>query len=104
MPVVYLADWFRFAGEQPWLWIELAGALAFWVLAVLGAKRSPWLLAAGLAAHGLWDAGHYQRTGFVADWYVVGCFLVDMAFAVYAAGQVRFWRRRQRQGPGADAD
>ncbi len=92
MPVVYLADWFRFDGPPAWLWLELAGAVPFWALAALGAKRAPWLLVVGLAGHGLWDAAHYQRTEFVADWYAVGCFLVDLAFAVYAADQVRFWR------------
>ncbi len=95
MPVVYVADWLRFGGALPWLWIELAGVAAFWTLAALGVRRSPWFLVAGLAAHGFWDAAHTGRTQFVADWYTVGCFLVDLAFAVYAAGQVRFWRQRE---------
>ncbi len=94
MPVVYLADWVRFDGPPPWLWIEAAGAVPFWALAVLGLRRWPGFLVAGLAGHALWDAAHYRRTDFVADWYVVGCLLVDLAFAVYAAGQVRFWRER----------
>lgn len=92
MPVVYVADWFRFGGELLWLGIELVGVLVFWTLAVLGTRSSPWFLVAGLAAHGVWDAAHVGRTAFVADWYTVGCFLVDMAVAVYAAGQVSLWR------------
>lgn len=95
MPVVYVADWLRFGGPPAWLWIELLGVVCFWALALLGWRRSPWFLVAGLFAHGLWDAAHTGRTGFVADWYTVGCFLVDLAFAVYAAGQVRFWRLRE---------
>lgn len=93
MPLVYLADWFRFGGQHPWLWIELLGAAPYWTLAVLGVRGSPWFLVAGIGGHALWDGWHYQRTAFVADWYVIGCLVIDLAFAFYAAGQVPYWRR-----------
>ena len=98
MPVIYLTDWFRFGGEHPWLWIELLGALPFWGLAALGLHRSPWFLVAGIAGHALWDAGHYGRLDFVADWYALGCFVVDLALAFYAAGQVRSYCARETRG------
>ena len=94
MPLVYLAYWWRFGSELDWLRVEFAGALPFWVFALWGLKRSPWFLVIGIAVHASWDLWHYRLTDFVADWYTIACFLVDVAFAIYAAGQVRAWQRR----------
>ena len=48
-------------------------------------------LALGIGLHGLWDIAHYSRTSFVDDWYTLACLLVDVALAIYIAGQVPQW-------------
>ena len=97
MPTVYLASWLRSGGEITWFWIELSGQVGFGALAVLGLRRSPWLLAAGIGAHGLlWDAWHYGRTPFMPDWYAIACAVVDVGAGVYVATQVSAWRGSQR--------
>lgn len=85
MPVVYLADWLRFGGGPGWLAVELAGAALYWTLAWRWRASVPWL-AAGIAAHGLWDLAHWGRTPFVPDWYALGCFAVDLALALHVLG------------------
>ena len=99
MPLVYVADWLRFGGSGAWLGIELVGTAVFVPLAWWGAKRWPWVLAAGIAAHGLWDLLHYQRTSFVPDWYTIGCAVIDFAGGLYAAAQVELWRSRELLSP-----
>lgn len=94
MPVVFLANWARFGAEPSWLGVELLGLALYWALALLAVARSPWFLAAGIAAHALWDVWHFGRAAFVPDWYVAGCVIVDLALGLYAAGQVRYWRRQ----------
>lgn len=89
MPVIYLADWLRFDGSSAWIAVEAAGALAFWALAWLGAARSPWFLAVGIAGHALWDVWHFGNVTFVPDWYVLACAVVDPALGVYAAARLR---------------
>src|SRR4051812_42580395 len=47
-----------------WVALELIGVLVFSIFAELGLKRSVWWLAAGWAAHPLWDAGlHLSGVG-----------------------------------------
>ena len=93
MPLVYLADW-AVAGSAHtvgWLGVELAGFVIFASLAVLGVRRSPWFLVAGIVGHGLgWDLWHHG-VGFVPDWYATGCLVADLGLGVYAATQVRAW-------------
>ena len=93
MPLIYVASWLL-APQPGWLAIELLAVPVFGTLAVLGVRRSPWFLAAGIAAHGLaWDLWHHGRTTFIPDWYVVGCCGVDLALAAYVALEVpRFLR------------
>ncbi len=40
------------------LWIELAIAFGFSLFAILGFKRNPWLAAAALVSHGVFDFVH----------------------------------------------
>lgn len=117
MPVIYLADWFRFDGPLPWLWIELAGALVFWTLAVLAVYRSRWFLPAGILLHGVgWDLWHISvvhggRIQYVPDWYAIACLVIDVAVAFYVGVLIhdsprplrRFFRRRNRTSKGAFA-
>jgi hypothetical protein len=93
MPFVYVASWLV-SPEPGWLGIELVGVMIFVPLAVLGATRSAWFLAGGIAAHGLlWDVWHHGRTSFVPDWYTIGCLVADVGIGLYTATQVPFFRR-----------
>jgi hypothetical protein len=96
MPVIYIAAWLRYGGTTDWLAIELVGLVLYWILAILGVTRSPWFLVLGIAAHGLWDLGHYHRSEYVPDWYAVGCAAIDLAMGLYAAAQVQSWIQRRR--------
>ncbi len=91
MPLVYVASWIR-TRQDGWLGIELAGAAVFGAVAYLGLKRSPWILAIGILAHGaLWDLWHYHHTVFMPDWYAVGCLVSDIGVGVYSAIQIPRW-------------
>jgi hypothetical protein len=92
MPLVYVTRYlfaFRRGAANHWLWIELAGAVVFVALAVLGVRRSPWFLASGMVLHGLaWDSWHYRNSTYIPDWYVIACMAVDLAVGVYVAARV----------------
>ena len=96
MPVVYVIRWFEvgeLAGASS-LAVELLGLVVFGGLAAVGARRSPWLLVGGIAAHGLaWDAWHWLfRSRFMFDWYAIGCLACDLVLAAYLAWRVAAWR------------
>jgi hypothetical protein len=93
MPTVYVMSRLRFGGSANWLGLELLGQGLFAALALVGARRSPWILAAGIAGHGLlWDSWHHGRTPFMPDWYAIACLIVDVGWGLYVATQVRAWR------------
>jgi len=101
MPVIYLARWILRAGPTRgygWLLVELAGALVYVTLAVLGLKRH-WLIAAGIAAHGIaWDLWHYvPGSSYIPSWYAIGCLVVDIGLATYAAARIPAWRRAEER-------
>jgi hypothetical protein len=88
MPLVYLEAAWR-AGMP--LWPQLVGLAAYGALTLAGLLRAPWLLAVGIALHGLgWDIPHLHR-GVVTDWYAVGCAVIDVSMAGYAASRARSW-------------
>jgi hypothetical protein len=92
MPLVYVASWLTAGGGDIWLWIEIAGFPLYAALAVMGLKRSPWFLVAGIAGHGLaWDAWHLG-SAYIPDWYAVGCLLVDVGMSLYVAARIPAWR------------
>jgi hypothetical protein len=102
MPAIYVLCWLRFDRTSGWIWPELLGLLGFSALAVLGLRGSPWWLVAGIAGHGLlWDTWHYGRAPFIPDWYAVACTVVDLAWAFYAAAQVRAWNEPRPPKPAA---
>ena len=91
MPLVYVLRYLDSAARpaQLWLWIELLGLAGFAALAVLGVKRSPWFLVAGIAAHGLaWDLWHYHNSAYMPEWYPIFCMIVDLVLAAYVAARV----------------
>lgn len=83
MPLVYVLCWL-WSPSTGWLPIELAGVPIYAALAWLG-RRSPYVLAAGIAAHGLaWDSWH-RHSAYVPEWYAIGCLLVDIGLGIYVA-------------------
>jgi hypothetical protein len=92
MPTIYLGALALHGGSPAWLGAELAGQAAFATIAIVGLRRSGWVLVAGLAAHGLlWDLWHHGRASFMPDWYSSACLIVDVGWALYAASRVRVW-------------
>ena len=99
MPTVYLSSLALHGGGAPWPAVEIVGQLIFAVLAIAGLQASGWYLAVGIGAHGLaWDLWHHGRTTFIPDWYTVGCLIVDVGWAVYAASRVGVWEAESRRG------
>ena len=45
--------------DRPTLLLEILAASGFTLLALLGFKNSPWLIAAALAGHGVFDSVHH---------------------------------------------
>ena len=69
------------------LLIESAGAAVFISLAVFGFKKSPWVIAAALAGHGVYDFFHHfliHDTG-VPVWWPGFCLSFDIAAAAFLA-------------------
>jgi hypothetical protein len=77
VPVVYVADWLRFGGSPLELGIEVAG-LGLWGFLAVTARRSDIALWLGCVLHGVWDAAHFGRVGFVPEWYAAGCMAADI--------------------------
>lgn len=66
---------------------ELVIMVAFVLTAVAGFKRSLWIVVAGLAAHGVFDAVHAQfvDNAGVPDWWPAFCGTYDLAAAAALA-------------------
>ena len=74
--------------SMPALMIESAVSGAFFVLAFLGFRKSLWLVAAGLAAHGIFDFFHHmfiQNPG-VPVWWPGFCMSYDVIAGLFLAG------------------
>ena len=69
---------------------ELAGAVLYGALAVLGAWRWPVLLALGFTAHVAWDLFFHHASGasFAPAWYPLLCVGFDLFLGGYIAGLV----------------
>ena len=67
--------------------VEAVLALGFTFAAVAGFKYSPWLVVAGLAAHGLVDFFHASvvSNAGVPEWWPAFCLAFDFALAAYLA-------------------
>ena len=76
------------AGSRSALVSETLGFALFAVLAILGFRWSLWLVAAGLAAHGLFDflRGPLIANPGVPAWWPAFCMAYDVAAAAWLAG------------------
>ena len=73
---------------------ESGGAAAFIILAVIGFKKSPWIVSAALAGHGVFDVFHHwliQNPG-VPAWWPGFC----MSFDVFAGAFLALLLMRRR--------
>lgn len=88
------------AGSGHVLGLETALSLAFVATALIGFRKNLWIVALGLAAHGLFDLGH----GHVVDnpgvprWWPDFCMAYDLAAAAILT--LRLWRPRARNSLG----
>jgi len=103
MPLIYIARWRKYRPDNvgtEWLSVELVGLGIYGLLAVLGLKRSPWFLAAGIAAHGLiWDLSHLHSS-YIPSWYAIGCLLADIGLGSYLAVRIPAWNDAAARKPG----
>jgi len=84
MPIVY-AWCAALRGEPRDLAIEWIGIVVFGGAALAGYLRWPWLIGAGIIAHGIgWDLWHHARSGYVPDWYSLGCLISDVGIGAFA--------------------
>lgn len=88
------------AGPGILIGVETALSLAFVAAALVGFRKSLWIVVLGLAAHGLFDMGH----GFVVTnpgvpgWWPDFCMAYDLAAAAVLA--LRLWRPGARNYVG----
>jgi len=83
---------FAVMGESPRaLALESIVMAGFLVAAILGFQRTPWILVAALAGHGLFDSihGHIIANPGVPGWWPPFCGAFDLTAAAYLA-----WRSR----------
>jgi hypothetical protein len=77
------------AGEGTfWVVSELVGVGIYGTMGLLGLRGSPWWLAAGWAAHPIWDVAlHYFGPGgsFAPESYTIPCLTFDLVVAAYVA-------------------
>ncbi|MGH8509705.1 MAG: DUF6010 family protein [Gammaproteobacteria bacterium] len=75
--------------------IEFNVASGFGIAALLGLGVSPWFLALGYLAHGLWDLAHHNsaKLGLVSipQWYVPWCVIIDF---IVGLGLILIWRSK----------
>ena len=74
-------------GDRRVLAVELGLAMVFVVLALVGFRRSLWIVAAGLVGHGVFDVFHGQ---FIAnpglpEWWPSFCMAYDVVAGAYLA-------------------
>lgn len=70
--------------------LEAVGIAIYAGAAIVGYLRAPWLIGAGILAHGLgWDLWHHARSGYVPDWYSAACLVADVGIGAFALVYVR---------------
>jgi hypothetical protein len=85
------------AGSTSSLLSETVPALVFVTIAAVGFRKSPWLVVAGLALHGVFDFFHRSviANPGVPVWWPGWCLSYDVAAAAYMAALI--WFRRTPQ-------
>lgn len=78
------------AGSTDSLVAETIPALVFVALAVLGFRKTPWLVVVGLALHGVFDFFHHSLIANpgVPVWWPGWCLAYDVAAAAYLAALI----------------
>ena len=76
---------------------EAIPALVFVAMAALGFRKTPWLVVAGLALHGVFDFFHHAviANPGVPVWWPGWCLAYDVVAAAYLAALI-FIRRNSR--------
>jgi hypothetical protein len=72
--------------DQVWILVELAQAVVFGAIGLLGLRGSPYWIAAGWALHPFWDVVlHYMGPGHLfTPWtYAIACVSFDWLVAIY---------------------
>jgi hypothetical protein len=89
MPVIYA--WCAILrGDTSDLALEAIGIAVYGGAAVAGYLRWPWLIGAGIIAHGVgWDLWHHGRSSYVPDWYAAACLVVDIGIGIFALVHLR---------------
>ena len=77
--------------------LESVGAVAFSIAAVVGFKSSPWIVAAALAGHGIFDAVHGRilENAGVPVWWPAFCAAYDVGAGVCLAWLLTLERHGQ---------
>lgn len=81
------------------LLVEITFGFWFLVLAVMGFRTSMWLIAAGIAAHGLFDFfvhPHLPTNNGMPVWWPGFCGSIDLVIGGWLAAQL--WTRRRVLG------
>jgi hypothetical protein len=90
------------SGSTRTILLESLGVAAFTLIAVLGFKGSLWLVAAGLAAHGVFDFfhGHLILNSGVPAWWPAFCGSYDVTAAACLAW-LQWMTRDSLRGAGS---
>ena len=97
MVIAMLYILFGLMGATTGAWLrEFPFSAAFITLAAVGFKTSLWLVAAALAAHGIFDLLHHSlvNNAGVPVFWPAFCSSYDIAAALYLAGLLKFKRLR----------
>ena len=83
----YYALFAVIGGSRHALLVESIGIAIFLMVAAVGFRRSMWLVAAGLVAHGIFDAFHQRviTNPGVPPWWPPFCMSYDVVAGVYLA-------------------
>jgi hypothetical protein len=79
------------SGSMRAIVLESIPVAAFTAVALFGFRRNLWLVAAGVAAHGVFDTVHGQiiTNSGVPGWWPPFCASIDIAIGLYALWQLR---------------
>lgn len=91
-------------GSMSAIIIESVVTTIFAIIAVVGFKSSPWIVAAALAGHGVFDSVHgslISNPG-VPPWWPAFCLAFDIAIGAGMAWSISQQRKGSAEGPLLD--